>query len=119
MHWFYPIQAAKAFDKLEEACIHFEEIGGLTKIENLQTHENEQVYHKALHIIEEFFSEEVSWSSSHGMNSLPSVAYLTVVFSVAALQGDEDENVAPAGAEGSTYQFGGPCGDAPQGGFNF
>jgi importin subunit alpha-2 len=50
---------AKAFDKLEAACLHLEEIGGLNKIENLQTHENEEVYRKALYIIEKFFATEV------------------------------------------------------------
>jgi len=44
--------------QLEEYSTIIEESGVLERIENLQNHENEDVYNNALVIIETYFSEE-------------------------------------------------------------
>lgn len=48
---------------LEAICQMVEECGALDKIESLQNHENEELYQKAYHIIETYFSTEVRKSS--------------------------------------------------------
>ena len=55
-----------------------DECDGLTKIEGLQEHESDEVYNKAINIIESFFGED---------------------------DGEEDENIAPE-ANGTTFSFG-------------
>eukprot|EP00968_Pinguiococcus_pyrenoidosus_P014212 scaffold1291_cov256-Pinguiococcus_pyrenoidosus.AAC.8 len=66
------------------------EEGGLDKIEGLQVHELEEIYHKAVQIIETYFGVEF----------------------------EDDEQLAPnVSADGTHYEFGQGMGGTPQ--FNF
>ena len=49
--------AAEKMDQVDNVAMMIEEAGGLDKIESLQTHENEEIYQKALAIIENYFGE--------------------------------------------------------------
>ena len=52
------LAAASRHGESQTVCDMIEECGGLDKLEELQTHENEQLYKKALEIIETFFQDE-------------------------------------------------------------
>jgi len=52
------LATAHKHGEVEQICRMIEECNGLDKIEELQTHQNEQVYKKALDIITVYFAEE-------------------------------------------------------------
>ncbi|KAL7199032.1 hypothetical protein ACSBR2_021341 [Camellia fascicularis] len=66
-----------------------DEAEGLEKIENLQSHDNNEIYEKAVKILETYWLE------------------------------DEDEQLPPVDASQSGFQFGGNEPPVPSGGFNF
>lgn len=84
------LNAADQIGQVESVALMIEQEGGIDKIEALQQHENEEVYHAALTLIDKYFA------------------------------GEEEEvaDVAPQ-ADGATgYQFNAAA-DVPQGGFAF
>lgn len=42
----------------EALCLHFEHIGALDKLEDLQNHENEEIYAKAYRLVESYFADQ-------------------------------------------------------------
>lgn len=83
------LMAAEKIGQQEVVCVMVEECGGLDKIENLQDHENEQVYKAALELIEKYFGAE-----------------------------DVDDKLATPSTTEGTYQFNAAAA-IPQQGFSF
>lgn len=54
------LNAAGKMGEVERVAIMIEEVGGLDKLETLQHHKVEQVYQKAVAMIDTFFSDGVS-----------------------------------------------------------
>jgi len=84
------LNAAEQIGQSETVALMVEQEGGVDKIEQLQQHENEDVYHAALAIIDKYFG------------------------------GEEEEctELAPEGTEDGQFEFGGAAA-APQDGFSF
>lgn len=80
---------ARTLGQMEQLCQHLEEIGSVDRIEQLQEHENQQVYKMAQRLIDEFFGAE-----------------------------EEVELPQPDVGEGNTYVFA-QSSEAPTGGFDF
>jgi len=84
------LATAEKLNETDKVAMMVEECGGLDKIEQLQAHENEVIYHKALQIIENFFPDGEL----------------------------VDEGVAPKATE-SGFEFATPDSSVPQAGFQF
>merc|ERR1712112_384867 len=84
------LATAEKLNETDKVAMMVEECGGLDKIEQLQAHENEVIYHKALQVIETFFPD-----------------------------GEQvDEEIAPKAGEAG-FEFTAAESSVPQSGFNF
>lgn len=83
------LSMAEQVNQLDQMCMMLEELGGVDKIEQLQTHENKDVYQAALKLIDKYLGAD-----------------------------DEDANVAAPVGNGDCYQFNTPD-NVPTGGFQF
>ncbi|CAL8094085.1 unnamed protein product [Calicophoron daubneyi] len=81
---------AAAGDQLEKATTQIEECGGLDQIEQLQEHQNMEVYRLAYDIIERYFGEGVNDDAS----------------TTAGIAGDErSQDTNPMNSEPATFEF--------------
>ena len=55
------LKNAKKIGELDSIALMIEECGGVDKLEELQNHENQQIYEKALDIIQHYFSKAASF----------------------------------------------------------
>ena len=88
-----------------------EESSGVDKLEDLQNHENEEVYKKALDIVEKFFSAEDDDAAE-----ITSTTSANLPIDVSSVQ---PQTTAPAtGGSATDFQFTENNG-MPEGGFSF
>ena len=64
-------QAADSIGQVDTVAVMIEEAGGVDKIEQLQQHENEDVYNAAYNIIDKYFSAEVGTCLRFTKNKYP------------------------------------------------
>ena len=100
------LTTAEKLGEVDKVAMMVEECGGLDRIEALQSHENETIYHKALQIIESFFTGDDQVSVG-----------VTVVIDLTDLLQVVDEIAPKAGDAG--YEFTTEENTVPQSGFNF
>ena len=54
------LAAAEKMGELKKVTLQVEKCGGLDGIEDLKSHENDEIHHKALAILEQYFSTDVN-----------------------------------------------------------
>ncbi|TGZ69089.1 hypothetical protein CRM22_003922 [Opisthorchis felineus] len=95
-------QISEQFGQLEAACIELETCGGLDQLEQLQDHENEQVYTLAYELIDRYFNDN---EESKGEQSTDQVEADSTNPAVAPTSAQEFQFVAPDQQPGGAGDF--------------
>lgn len=72
-------QLSEKVGEHNNVAVVIEECGGLDKIEELQSHPKDQIYNKAYHIVETYFSESVRFMPS--FFKFPFVRFRSLIYS--------------------------------------